>query len=59
LIEFDWDFQELMKFEQGTPDCTWMAINSEKGAWNSNLGISLLLLEDSNRKLNFNFFQFA
>jgi hypothetical protein len=24
LIEFDWDFQELMQSELGAPDCTWM-----------------------------------
>jgi hypothetical protein len=24
LREFDWNFQELMQFEQGAPVCTWM-----------------------------------
>jgi hypothetical protein len=24
LIEFAWNFQEPMKFEQEAPDCTWM-----------------------------------
>jgi hypothetical protein len=23
-MEFDWHFQELIKFEQETPGCTWM-----------------------------------
>jgi hypothetical protein len=23
-MEFDWNFQGLVNFEQGAPDCTWM-----------------------------------
>jgi hypothetical protein len=23
-MEIDWNFQELIKFEQEAPDCTWM-----------------------------------
>jgi hypothetical protein len=30
-MEFDWDFQELMKFEQGAHDCTWMTHQLMKG----------------------------
>jgi hypothetical protein len=31
LMDFDLNFQELMKFEQGVPVCTRMTHNSKKG----------------------------
>jgi hypothetical protein len=52
-MDFDLNFQELMKIEQGAPDCTWMIGHS----WKKSLEIEIwefmdLLLEFD---LNFDF----
>jgi hypothetical protein len=45
-MDFDWNFQELMKFEQGVLVCTWMVDQLIKGVWNSNLFDVLDLLQE-------------
>jgi hypothetical protein len=30
-MEFDWNFHELMKFEQEAPDCIWVTTQLMKG----------------------------
>jgi hypothetical protein len=33
LIRFDWNFQDLMQFENRAPDCTWIAHLLMKKNW--------------------------
>jgi hypothetical protein len=47
-VEFDWNFEELMKFEQEAPYCTWMIDQLMKRIWNFKFGISLLSFKDLN-----------
>jgi hypothetical protein len=44
-MKFAWNFQELMEFEQGAPNCTWMTNQLMKIIWSSHFCDFLDLLQ--------------
>jgi hypothetical protein len=45
-MEFSWYFQELKRFEQETPVCTWKTHQLMKRIWSSNFCDFLDLLQE-------------